>query len=147
MSDLWGSVGSMGLFDIKIQTHGSIGVEGHFTAEYIKNADAIVIGKPLVATGVGEAIKSPKELISKALNAATFTQAAYQEDADAEETSTPGIGITLYTALMNGVSHMIPFAVTGGLLLALLLSIGVVPSAEILGTSEDSPVAFHLQNR
>ncbi|AHI19407.1 PTS system, mannose-specific IIB component / PTS system, mannose-specific IIC component / PTS system, mannose-specific IIA component [Corynebacterium casei] len=138
-------------YDIKIETHGSIGVEGHFTPEDIKKADTIVIGadtvinkerfigKRLVATGVDEAIKSPKELINKALNASTFTQEANAEASDEEESSNPGFGTTLYKALMNGVSHMIPFVVTGGLLLALSLSIGGTASAEGLVIPEDSP--------
>lgn len=138
-------------YDIKIETHGSIGVEGHFTPEDIKKADAIVIGadtvinkerfigKRLFATGVDEAIKSPKELINKALNASTFTQEANAEASDEEESSNPGFGTTLYKALMNGVSHMIPFVVTGGLLLALSLSIGGTASAEGLVIPEDSP--------
>ena len=138
-------------YDIKIETHGSIGVEGHFTPEDIKNADAIVIGadtvinkdrfigKRLVATGVDEAIKTPKELINKALNASTFTQEANAEASGEEETSSSGFGNTLYKALMNGVSHMIPFVVTGGLLLALSLSIGGTASAEGLVIPEDSP--------
>ncbi|MEY8576702.1 fructose-specific PTS transporter subunit EIIC [Corynebacteriaceae bacterium 6-324] len=138
-------------YDIKIETHGSIGVEGHFTPEDIKKADAIVIGadtvinkdrfigKRLVATGVDEAIKTPKELINKALNASTFTQEANAEASGEEESSNPGFGTTLYKALMNGVSHMIPFVVTGGLLLALSLSIGGTASAEGLVIPEDSP--------
>lgn len=62
-------------YRIKIETHGSIGVEGHFTAEDIENADAILIGadtvinkerfvgKRLIATGVDVAIKKPKDLL------------------------------------------------------------------------------------
>ena len=61
--------------------------------------------------------------LSSALNASTFTQEANAEASGKEESSNPGFGITLYKALMNGVSHMIPFVVTGGLLLALSLSI------------------------
>src|SRR5699024_4176311 len=146
-------------YRIKIETHGSIGVEGHFSADDIANADAILIGadtvinkdrfkgKRLIATGVDAAIKQPKELLQKSLEAPIYDQSASDSETSEEDSSSLSFGQTLYKALMNGVSHMIPFAVTGGLLLALSLSIGVVSSAEILGTSEDSPVAFHLQNR
>ena len=77
--------------------------------------------------------------LSSALNASTFTQEANAEASGKEESSNPGFGITLYKALMNGVSHMIPFVVTGGLLLALSLSIGGTASAEGLVIPEDSP--------
>lgn len=66
-------------YRIKIETHGSIGVEGTFSSQDIEEADAIVIGadtviakdrfrgKRLAATGVDEAIKQPKELLTRAL--------------------------------------------------------------------------------
>lgn len=137
-------------YQIKIETHGSIGVEGHFTAEDIDKADAVLIGadtvinknrfigKRLIATGVDEAIEKPKELIEKALKAPTFTQAE-QNESEPEGTTNLSFGQTLYKALMNGVSQMIPFVVTGGLLLALSLSIGGNATAEGLVIPEDSP--------
>ena len=71
-------------YRIKIETHGSIGVEGTFSKQDIEDADAIVIGadtviskdrfhgKRLEATGVDEAIKHPKELLSRSLSAARW---------------------------------------------------------------------------
>ncbi|APT82077.1 fructose-specific PTS transporter subunit EIIC [Corynebacterium ammoniagenes] len=138
-------------YRIKIETHGSIGVEGHFTAEDIENADAILIGadtvinkerfvgKRLIATGVDVAIKKPKDLLQKSLEAPTFSQAASTSDDSEEDSTNLSFGQTLYKALMNGVSHMIPFVVTGGLLLALSLSIGGNATAEGLVIPEDSP--------
>jgi PTS system fructose-specific IIC component len=138
-------------YRIKIETHGSIGVEGHFTAEDIENADAILIGadtvinkerfvgKRLIATGVDVAIKKPKDLLQKSLEAPTFSQAVSTSDDSEEDSTNLSFGQTLYKALMNGVSHMIPFVVTGGLLLALSLSIGGNATAEGLVIPEDSP--------
>ena len=147
-------------FDLKVETHGSIGVEGAFTPADIEAADAILIGadtvinkerfvgKRLLATGVDDAIKRPKELLRQSLDANTFTdrqlqkQQADQSGQDAGATSSSsgiaGVGQTMYKALMNGVSHMIPFVVTGGLLLAVALSIGGTPTPEGLAIPEDS---------
>ena len=71
-------------YRIKIETHGSIGVEGSFSAQDIEEADAVVIGadtviakdrfhgKRLVATGVDEAIKHPEQLLTKSLEATAW---------------------------------------------------------------------------
>lgn len=147
-------------FDLQVETHGSIGVEGAFTPADIEAADAILIGadtvinkerfvgKRLLATGVDDAIKRPKELLRQSLEANTFTDRQLQKQqadqsgqaADAKSSSSgiAGVGQTMYKALMNGVSHMIPFVVTGGLLLAVALSIGGTPTPEGLAIPEDS---------
>lgn len=142
-------------YRIKIETHGSIGVEGHFSTQDIEEADAIVIGadtviakdrfhgKRLVATGVDEAIKHPEQLLTKSLEAAAWKgedKGASESEAEdaAEDAGLRGIGQTMYKALMNGVSHMIPFVVTGGLLIAVALSLGGTPTPEGLSIPEDS---------
>ncbi|OFO21574.1 PTS mannose transporter subunit IIABC [Corynebacterium sp. HMSC056F09] len=145
-------------YRIKIETHGSIGVEGTFSSQDIEEADAIVIGadtviakdrfrgKRLAATGVDEAIKHPKELLTRALSAAKWQEETSSEAVQGNqgvETSGSATGFravseTLYKALMNGVSHMIPFVVTGGLLIAVALSIGGTPTPEGLAIPEDS---------
>ncbi len=145
-------------YRIKIETHGSIGVEGTFSSKDIDEADAIVIGadtviakdrfrgKRLAATGVDEAIKQPKELLTRALSAAKWEgktsndkpQGNQGEETSGSATGVRAVGETLYKALMNGVSHMIPFVVTGGLLIAIALSIGGTPTPEGLAIPEDS---------
>lgn len=145
-------------YRIKIETHGSIGVEGTFSSKDIDEADAIVIGadtviakdrfrgKRLAATGVDEAIKQPKELLTRALSAAKWEgktssdepQGNQGEKTSGSATGVRAVGETLYKALMNGVSHMIPFVVTGGLLIAVALSIGGTPTPEGLAIPEDS---------
>lgn len=142
-------------YRIKIETHGSIGVEGNFSTQDIEEADAIVIGadttiakdrfhgKRLVATGVDEAIKHPERLLTKSLEAQRWKgedKGASESEAEdaAEDAGLRGIGQTMYKALMNGVSHMIPFVVTGGLLIAVALSLGGTPTPEGLSIPEDS---------
>lgn len=145
-------------YRIKIETHGSIGVEGTFSSKDIDEADAIVIGadtviakdrfhgKRLAAAGVDEAIKQPKELLTRALSAAKWEgktlsdepQGNQSDETSGSATGVRAVGETLYKALMNGVSHMIPFVVTGGLLIAVALSIGGTPTPEGLAIPEDS---------
>lgn len=145
-------------YRIKIETHGSIGVEGTFGSKDIDEADAIVIGadtviakdrfhgKRLAAAGVDEAIKQPKELLTRALSAAKWEgktlsdepQGNQSDETSGSATGVRAVGETLYKALMNGVSHMIPFVVTGGLLIAVALSIGGTPTPEGLAIPEDS---------
>ncbi|WP_394127306.1 fructose-specific PTS transporter subunit EIIC [Vibrio hepatarius] len=126
-------------FEVKVETNGSIGVKNSPTEEEIARADAIVVacdkqvdmarfaGKRVIKTNVKAPIRDAEGLITQALNAP-----AYQ----AETTSAPQ-SVTekasqarsdLYRYLMNGVSHMIPFVVTGGLLIALALAVGGEPT-------------------
>lgn len=131
--------------NLRVETHGSIGVEGGFTQAEIDNADAIVIaadtavdksrfvGKRVLVTSVDEAIKRPNDLLSRATSAPI-----YEQKGDATPSSNIGAGKTLYKALMNGVSHMIPFVVTGGLLIAVALSIGGEATPKGMAIPEDS---------
>jgi PTS system fructose-specific IIC component len=145
---------------VRVETHGSIGVEHAFTDSELREAAAVVIaadttvdtsrfaGKPLVSTGVDDGIKKPVELLRGALDApvASGTEAASGASAaggasgtqDADRPFLRRFGDDLYKALMNGVSHMIPFVVTGGLMIAVALSIGGEPTPEGLAIPEDT---------
>ncbi|RJX75320.1 PTS fructose transporter subunit IIC [Vibrio sinensis] len=126
-------------YDIKVETNGSIGVKNSPTAEEIAKADAIIVacdkqvdmarfaGKRVVKTNVKAPIRDAQGLIKEALNAPL-----YQAEAGSE-TQSAGSKVAqtrsnLYRYLMNGVSHMIPFVVTGGLLIALALAVGGEPT-------------------
>ncbi|MGL6389960.1 PTS fructose transporter subunit IIABC [Aeromonas hydrophila] len=124
-------------FEVKVETNGSIGVKNSPTAAEIARASAIVVacdkqvdmarfnGKPLIKTGVKAPIKDGKGLIEQALKAPAYV--ADKDERKSEEKSS-GSSSDLYRYLMNGVSHMIPFVVTGGLLIALALAIGGDPT-------------------
>lgn len=133
-------------YQIKVETNGSIGVRNSPSAEEIARASAIVVacdrqvdlsrfaGKPLIETGVKAPIKDGKGVIQQALKAPAYV--ASQGDKPAEK---PRAGRTdLYRFLMNGVSHMIPFVVTGGLLIALSLAIGGQPTPNGMQIPEGS---------
>jgi fructose PTS system EIIBC or EIIC component len=124
-------------YEVKVETNGSIGVKNSPTAAEIARASAIVVacdkqvdmarfnGKPLIKTGVKAPIKDGKGLIEQALKAPAYV--ADKDERKSEEKSAGGTS-DLYRYLMNGVSHMIPFVVTGGLLIALALAIGGDPT-------------------
>ncbi|HDO1326390.1 TPA: PTS sugar transporter subunit IIA [Aeromonas veronii] len=134
-------------YEVKVETNGSIGVKNSPTADEIARATAIVVacdkqvdmarfnGKPLLKTGVKAPIKDGKGLIEQALKAPAYV--AGKEDKKGEEKSAGGSS-DLYRYLMNGVSHMIPFVVTGGLLIALALAIGGNPTPSGMQIPEGS---------
>ncbi|MFQ1609568.1 PTS fructose transporter subunit IIABC [Aeromonas veronii] len=134
-------------YEVKVETNGSIGVKNSPTADEIARASAIVVacdkqvdmarfnGKPLIKTGVKAPIKDGKGLIEQALKAPAYV--AGKEDTKGEEKSSGGSS-DLYRYLMNGVSHMIPFVVTGGLLIALALAIGGNPTPSGMQIPEGS---------
>ncbi|QWZ79591.1 fructose-specific PTS transporter subunit EIIC [Aeromonas sp. FDAARGOS 1411] len=134
-------------YEVKVETNGSIGVKNSPTADEIARASAIVVacdkqvdmarfaGKPLIKTGVKAPIKDGKGLIEQALKAPAYV--AGKEDKKGEEKSAGGSS-DLYRYLMNGVSHMIPFVVTGGLLIALALAIGGNPTPSGMQIPEGS---------
>lgn len=125
-------------YAIKVETNGSIGVKNSPSAEEIARADAIIVasdkqvdlsrfaGKPLIHTGVKAPIKDGKGVIQQALRAPDYVPAA--NSAKAPSSDSLGGRADFYRYLMNGVSHMIPFVVTGGLLIALALAIGGQPT-------------------
>ena len=117
---------------IKIETRGSSGTKNELTAEDIRNAAAVIVaadakvpmerfaGKPVVQRKVADGINKADELVSLALSGdapiLAGEAAAQTEDASA---GSEGVGHKLYTWLMSGVSHMLPFVIGGGILTAL----------------------------
>lgn len=137
--------------DMKVETQGSIGVENQFTEEEIRQADGIIIaadkyvdksrfiGKKLLVAGVQEGIRTPEELIQKMLRGEAPVYRGSNEADDRPAKAAPGKQQNqFYRHLMSGVSYMIPFIVVGGLLIAIALSIGGVPTPGGLQIPEDS---------
>jgi PTS system fructose-specific IIC component len=135
-------------YKIKVETNGSIGVKNSPTADEIERADAIIVacdkqvdmarfaGKKLIETGVKEPIKDAKGLINKALNAPRYQ--ADNTNTSSTQSTVSKTRTNLYRQLMNGVSHMIPFVVTGGLLIALSLALGGEPTEAGMAIPADS---------
>lgn len=115
---------------VKVETHGSSGVKNKFTLEEIKNAKGIIIaadtkvdlfrfdGKKLIKSKVADGIKMPEELINKVLNESKVYRTT-SGDTKVEQDENESLGRKIYKHLMSGVTHMLPFVVGGGILIAL----------------------------
>ena len=117
---------------IKVETNGSGGAKNVLTAQEIADCDGIIIaadksvetarfdGKPVYSTKVADGIHKPQELINKIVNGEA---PVFHSDKKTEAASSAGdnesFGRKLYKHLMNGVSHMLPFVVAGGIFIAL----------------------------
>ena len=119
--------------DVRIETNGSEGVKDKLTPEEIKRAKGVIIasdkkvdmprfnGKELIMKPVVDGINHPKELIEDILeNKASIYHAdssASSSDDDAKEKQ--GLWASIYKNLMSGISHMLPFVIGGGILMAI----------------------------
>ncbi|MGG5318708.1 PTS fructose transporter subunit IIC [Enterococcus sp. AZ072] len=124
---------------IKVETHGQVGVENELSPEEIAGADAVIIaadkdvhaerfaGKRIIDVPVAKGIKDAEQLIDDAL--AGKGKISHEENTTAveqeNEKSSSGIGRSIYKNLMNGVSHMLPFVVSGGVLIAISFLWGI----------------------
>ena len=117
---------------IKVETNGSGGAKNVLTKEEIKNAECIIIaadknvemdrfdGKRVIKTKVANGIHKAEELITEAISgkASIYHADGNKEDSD-NDLEKEGVGHSIYKHLMNGVSHMLPFVIGGGILIAL----------------------------
>lgn len=121
---------AMGI-SVKVETNGSGGAKNILTDEEIKNCDGIIVaadknvmtdrfnGKPVLFTKVSDGIHKPEELINKIIHkeADIYTIGRDVRNAKYEKQSTDSNAV--YKHLMNGVSHMLPFVIGGGIMIAL----------------------------
>ena len=124
-------------YTIKIETHGQTGIENNLTSAEIADAQAVIIasdidvgldrfaGKRLVVVPVARGVKEPDDLIKKALAAPIYKEGQAAEDSTHESVGKQKLGNKIYTSLMNGVSHMLPFVVAGGVLMAISFFWGI----------------------
>ncbi len=118
-------------YAVKAETNGSGGAKNVLTAEEIENADGIIVaadkniemarfdGKKVLKVKVADGIHKPAELIEKIISgdAPVYHHTGSKEEVASEETES--LGRQLYKHLMNGVSHMLPFVIGGGILIAI----------------------------
>lgn len=116
---------------VKIETQGQSGVKNKLTKEEIRNAKAIIIaadididlsrfkGKKILKAKVSDGIHKPKDLIEKALNGKDIPVYEGNGKDDSEYENSENAGNKIYRHLMNGVTHMLPFVVGGGILIAI----------------------------
>lgn len=131
---------------IKVETNGSEGIKNRLTPEDIAKADGVIVaadkkvemnrfdGKHLVNRPVSDGIRKPEELINEALsgNAPIFHGTGGTNPTD--DSSADGtVGQRIYKDLMNGVSHMLPFVIAGGIMIAISFMID-----NFMGVPQDS---------
>lgn len=118
--------------DIRVETNGSDGAKNRLTDEEIERADAVIVaaskkvemarfdGKKVLERPVADGIKKTEELITKAINqdAPTYHAQSSKESSSNDE-KPKSIWGTVYKDLMNGISHMLPFVIGGGIIMAL----------------------------
>lgn len=146
--------------DIKVETNGSGGVKNHLTEADIKRAVGVIVavdkdvpvqrfaGKKVIFTKVANGIKIPEELIQTILDgkAPVYQGAESSSEAVAVESAEKeGVGRQIYKHLMNGVSHMLPFVIGGGILIALAFLFDM-DNAGAANFGSGTPVAALLKN-
>ena len=132
--------------EIKVETNGSEGVKHQLTDEEIKRAVGVIVaadknvemarfeGKPLINRPVSDGIKKSAELIELAASGEAPIY-HHQGGSEKKETTTAdsSLGSQIYKHLMNGVSHMLPFVIGGGIAIALAFLVD-----QMLGVPTDS---------
>ena len=124
---------------IKVETNGSGGAKNVLTADEISDCDGIIIaadknvetarfnGKPVYSTKVADGIHKPEELINKIVNGEAQIFHSSSNDSNIHSVDTgESAGRTIYKHLMNGVSHMLPFVVAGGIFIAIAFLIDTI---------------------
>ncbi|MGM9902394.1 PTS system fructose-specific transporter subunit IIABC [Enterococcus sp. 10A9_DIV0425] len=131
--------------DIKVETNGSEGIKNRLTAEDIARADGVIVaadkkvemdrfdGKELVNRPVSDGIRKTEELINLAISGKAPVFHGDGKDTDAAESNADAsVGQRIYKDLMNGVSHMLPFVIGGGIAIALSFMVD-----QFLGVPQD----------
>lgn len=147
---------------IKVETRGSGGAKNVLTAKEIEEADCIIVaadaqvpmerfdGKKVIERQVSDGINKADELVELAISggAPVYHSGNAAAKPAASGKSGGGMGHQIYTQLMNGVSHMLPFVVGGGILIAiaflidgLMVDMNALSEAERAGFGTITPVA------
>ncbi len=138
---------------IKVETRGSGGAKNVLTDQEIKEADCIIVaadakvpmdrfhGKKLIECQVSDGISKAGQLISRAMSGDVPVYQAGSPSAASSVKASGGAGHRIYMQLMNGVSHMLPFVVGGGILIALAFLIDGL-SVDINALSAEARSSF-----
>ena len=135
-------------YPLKAETNGSGGAKNVLTKKEIEECDGIIIaadknvdmarfdGKPVIKVSVSSGINKPEELVQKIIDGKAPVYRHEGDDAaDFDSEEKESFGRKVYKHLMNGVSHMLPFVVGGGVLIALGFLIDTIAgNADVGGT-------------
>lgn len=152
---------------IKVETRGSGGAKNVLTDQEIQEADCIIVaadaqvpmerfdGKKLIECQVSDGISKADALVERAIagDAPVYHAAAGASNSSAAAKAGGGAGHKIYTQLMNGVSHMLPLVVGGGILIALAflidglsVDLNSLPADQRANFGTITPVAAVLKN-
>ena len=144
---------------LKVEKNGASGVKDTLTAEEIAHAKCIIVasdrqvemarfnGKPMIQTKVANGINKAEELLTEAMagTAAVYqASAADREAAEIAATASDSVGRQIYKHLMNGVSHMLPFVIGGGILIALAFLFDTLDPANPKNFGSGNPLSAFL---
>lgn len=144
---------------LKVEKNGASGVKDALTAEEIAHAKCIIVasdrqvemarfnGKPMIQTKVANGINKAEELLTEAMagTAAVYqASAADREAAEIAATASDSVGRQIYKHLMNGVSHMLPFVIGGGILIALAFLFDTLDPANPKNFGSGNPLSAFL---
>ncbi|MHC5267918.1 PTS fructose transporter subunit IIABC [Enterococcus sp. LJL98] len=131
--------------EIKVETNGSEGIKNRLTTEDIQRAEAVIVaadkkvemnrfdGKRLINRPVSDGIRKTESLIEEALSKQAPIFHGDGPSSEENESTRTSFGQDLYKNLMNGVSHMLPFVIAGGILIAISFMVD-----QFLGVPVDS---------
>lgn len=137
---------------LKAETNGSGGAKNILTKKEIEECDGIIVaadknvemarfdGKPVISTKVADGIHKPKELIEK-IESGQVPIYHHGGAAASEEVEGESAGRRFYKHLMNGISHMLPFVVAGGIFTAIAFLIDTICGNSVSGGSNFGSVA------
>lgn len=138
---------------LKAETNGSGGAKNILTKKEIEECDGIIVaadknvemarfdGKPVISTKVADGIHKPKELIEKIESGQVPIYHHHGGAAASEEVEGESAGRRFYKHLMNGISHMLPFVVAGGIFTAIAFLIDTICGNSVSGGSNFGSVA------
>ena len=144
---------------LKVEKNGASGVKDALTAEEIAHAKCIIVasdrqvemarfnGKPMIQTKVANGINKAEELLTEAMagTAAVYqASAADREAAEIAASASDSVGRQIYKHLMNGVSHMLPFVIGGGILIALAFLFDTLDPANPKNFGSGNPLSGFL---
>ena len=144
---------------LKVEKNGASGIKDALTAEEIEHAKCIIVasdrqvemarfdGKPMIQTKVANGINKAEELLREAMSGTAPVYHASQSDKDSAASSidaADSFGRQIYKHLMNGVSHMLPFVIGGGILIALAFLFDTFNPANPSGFGSGTPLSAFL---
>ena len=144
---------------LKVEKNGASGIKDALTAEEIEHAKCIIVasdrqvemarfdGKPMIQTKVANGINKAEELLREAMsNTAPIYHMSQADKDNAASTvdASDSFGRQIYKHLMNGVSHMLPFVIGGGILIALAFLFDTFNPANPSGFGSGTPLSAFL---